>query len=178
MKNKFLTSIFVTFIFITFSSCNWLIPKCEGYYIYELENYRLDIIDYAFTKKYSDFRLYISADKNLIEETDYCSLMEDSFVNYITKIDIYSETDYNQEFPAGVNLNELFKGLFSTLNTNIRDSLPANTVENASYNHKPGIIIFLIDEPEKLDTFIFSINIEINDGRIYNFETKPVVITP
>ncbi len=167
------------FIFLIVSiiipSCYWSKP-CEEYYIYKLENYRLDIIDYKFEKKYSDYTLYISADNKFIEETGYCSYMEDSFINYITKIDIFSETDYNQSFPAGINLNNLFVAS-PYQNYYPIDTLPCKEVVGINYNQR-AFTIFLVDKPAQRDTFIFFINIEINDGSTYNFETLPVIITP
>lgn len=169
-------TIFFLFLAIVLStnSCDWF-EHCEGYYVYELENYRLDIIDYKLEKKYTDLQLYISADRNFLKETNTCSYMEDSFANYITKIDVFSETDYNDEFLAGENLNELFMGS-KYENFYPVDTLPICSVVGISYN-MPSLTLFLVKEPSISDTFIFYIDIEVNDGKIYSFETKPVIIT-
>ncbi len=178
------------FIFLIVSiiipSCYWSKP-CEEYYIYELTNYHCKIVNAIDGNNihtaveyekivFDNFYLHIDGDKKFIEETDYCSYMEDSFINYITKIDIYSETDYNQDFQAGRNLNELFMSRF-TFN-NLVDTFNVKSVETGNFIIKPAITMFLKEKPAFADTFIFDIEIEINDGRTYNFETLPVIITP
>lgn len=162
------------------SSCNWFNKPCEGYFILELINYKCQIInaidgnniyivynDYEEIK-YDNLRISIKGEKEVVGNTNICSYMQDSFVNYISKIDIYSETDYGLEFFSGTNLNELFCDWYKG----------GELAINSTYNdNSTGSTYFLKTPPAQSDTFIFKINIEINDGRKYSFETLPIIIT-
>lgn len=183
---KTILKTFTIFILITlFSSCNWLFPKCEGYYLYEINDYKKiefnyiedtvngivsDIDSDYFLVKYDELITDVKPSLDEIGITEQCSYMEYKVIDSIKIFDIYSNNDYNSNFYSNSNLNKLFTNLYNGDYT-IYEKLLKN-------NLSPGPSLFLNQAPSEIDTFIFYIHIELTDNRVFDLESKPIIITP
>lgn len=180
---KTIQIVVILFAFTILNSCNWFFSQEECKQIKEIVDYKVNFLHKNpsdnggatlissdnYTIKY--YELIVGIDVLLLQTgvTENCSYMEDSIIGNIETLDIYSNTDFDFNFPKNTNLNKLFFTypdsilLFDNLEYNksiIRTSLTL---------HYP---------PTQADTFIFDIHIVLNDSRTFDIESKPIIITP
>ncbi len=184
MKKIIILSTITTAIIVLIASCNWFKP-CEGYYLYEITDYpQIDfyyrynpengewrkVENDNFVVKYNELSVDVKPTLKEIGITENCSLMEHRVIGSIKIFDIYSNKDYNQNFPINSNLNKLFITLYKG------DSTVYDELNNHNLGSSPSI--FLDQPPLYTDTFIFSIHIELTDNRTFDLESRPIIITP
>ncbi len=179
----------ILFLFIIFSlfSCK---KKCtEGYFIYEVtgysdtlfERYEQGIVNYLNINEeisYNKLNIYLRAKLKQIDVTEYCSVMNDSLIGYIDTIFIISDNDYNQNYSANGNLNDLFKILYPKDNGMESDLISINDYISKKEKIKQSYYFFLQTAPDSSSLHSFTITIKTTDGKEFNITTIPIKITP
>ncbi len=182
MKKIIILSTITTAIIVLIASCNWFKP-CEGRYIYEIVGYEAQLYeknppdiggatlidkDYSVIN-YSKIRLSIDCIIKLIGASKECSLMgPDSTTSSISNVDIFLNKDYNDSHSCNDNLNNFL----------IEPYFNIPILEAMKKHSYASIYASLPEAPSQADTFIFSVHIELTDNKIFDIESRPIIITP
>lgn len=178
------TSTIILLIIIIFSNAGCKRWFCDdGGTVYKIVDYKVKfqyiddngsinfISNDNFVSKYNRLIICGAPIREYLHELNDCPTHSiDSTINYITKFDIFSNKDYNEEFSSNDNLNNLFTTQFNRPETlNQKLSSQSKIIRPELYFPSP---------PSQTDTFIFNVYVELNDGQSFNIQTIPIIITP
>jgi len=132
-------------------------PVTEVYFSSVLERFNIQIIQKAYA----------------------CSPIEPASDDKILDIQIYSDKDFNAEYPAGENLAELFKVYALYMRDGSRRVDLVDFISEEP-NAPDQLILLLSSGPSEATEFLFSVHY-FQDGEKLNefeFTTDPITITP